>query len=93
MDATQKLVQLSSRELEDLKRACFLPASLVQILSTALVERNDAWFLSVSRDVAERFRSAFTDRLAAAGFGADYEPNSEGRMLEELIDRFYLGES
>jgi hypothetical protein len=92
MDATQKPVQLSRSQFEYLKHARFLPAALAQLLSTALVERDDACVLSVSRDVAEEFRSAFTHRLAASGFGADYEPNSEGRMLEELIDRFHFGE-
>jgi hypothetical protein len=91
-DSTQKQVRLSSKELEYLTSASFLPATLVPILSTALVQRNDAFLLSVSRDVAEEFRSAFMHRVAVAGLGPDYEPNSEGRMLEELIDRFYFGE-
>jgi hypothetical protein len=90
MDATQKAVRLSSKELEYLKSARFLPPSLVQILNTVTAGRHDACLLSVSRDVAEEFRSAFTHRLAAAGLGTDYEPNAEGRMLEELIDRFHL---
>jgi len=90
MDATQKIVRLSNRELEYLKTARFLHPSLVQILNTVTAGRDDEFLLSVSRDVAEEFRSAFTHRLAAAVFGIDYEPNSEGRMIEELIDRFYL---
>lgn len=89
MDTTQKVVRLSSREFEYLKGARFLPPSLVQILDTVTAGRDDACRLSVSRDIAEEFRSAFTNRLAVAGFGADYESTSEGLMLEKLIDRFY----
>lgn len=90
MDTTQNHVQLSSEQLEYLKNARFLPASLVQILNRLVAGSGDVFVLSVSREVAEEFRSAFTNRLAVAGFGPEYELNSEGRMLEELIDRFYL---
>ncbi len=88
MDVMQKVVRLSSKELEYLKGARFLSDSLLQSLKT--VADGDAYSLYVSRTVAEDFRSAFMNRVAVAGFGPDYEPNSEGRMLEELIDRFYL---
>jgi hypothetical protein len=92
VESTQKQVRLSSKELDYLKNASFLPTALVRILSTARVQGKDAFLLSVSREVAEEFRSAFMHRVAVAGLGPDYEPNSEGRMLEELIDRFYFGE-
>ena len=88
MDSMQKVVRLSSKELEYLKRARFLPASLAQILKTAMAG-GDTNSLSVSHDVAEEFRSALMHRVAVAGFGPDYEPTSEGWMLEELIDRFF----
>ena len=86
----QKNIKLADRQLGYLKNARFLPASLVEILNTARAERNGMYVLSVSPAIAEDFRSAFSDRLATAGFNADFEPNSEGGMLEELIDCFYL---
>jgi hypothetical protein len=91
MDTTQRVVLLSSKQMEYLKGARSLPASLVQILNTAVAGRGDTYSLSVSRDVAEEFRSALMHRVAVAGFGTDYEPNNEGKMLEDLIDRFYFG--
>jgi len=30
-------------------------------------------------------------RLAQVGFDENYEPNREGRILEGLIDRFFIG--
>lgn len=45
--------------------------------------------LEVDRDVAERFRSAFTERLARVGFDPGYELTGEGAVLEELIDAFF----
>ncbi len=83
------LVQLSTGQLEYLRRARFLPASLVSIIETARVARDEGCSLLISRRAAEDFRSTFTERLAEVGFGADYELSSEGQMLEELIDRFF----
>jgi hypothetical protein len=48
--------------------------------------------LEVDPDLAERFRSAFTERLAQVGFDPSYELTGEGAVLEELIDVF-LGET
>ncbi|HEU4624571.1 MAG TPA: hypothetical protein VFS52_07410 [Steroidobacteraceae bacterium] len=45
----------------------------------------------VTKEIAEHFRTSFTERLAKAGFDSNYEPNYEGKLLEDLIDRFYFG--
>jgi hypothetical protein len=91
MNVAQKLIQLSSREMEYLRQASFLPPYLAEIIRSQSASEGSL-SLQVSREVAEGFRSAFTDQLARGGFGVDYEPTSEGRMLEELIDRFYVGD-
>lgn len=84
-------VRLSGGELEYLKRANFLPPALARVIESAEPTRDENWEIAVSADLAEALRSAFTERLAATGFDADYEPTAEGRMLEGLIDRLYLG--
>lgn len=38
--------------------------------------------------MAEEFRNIFTERLAKIGFDENYELTTEGRMLEDLIDKF-----
>jgi hypothetical protein len=45
--------------------------------------------LRLSRADAERLRDSLTKQLAVAGFDGNYRPNERGKMLEELIDRFY----
>jgi hypothetical protein len=47
--------------------------------------------IELGADVAERFRAAFTERLAQVGFDAGYELTDEGASLEELIDAFFGG--
>jgi hypothetical protein len=44
----------------------------------------------VTRDVAEELSDLFTERLAKVGFDSNYQVNSEGDLLEQLIDRFFI---
>lgn len=46
--------------------------------------------LRLNRTEAERVRDHLTTQLAAVGFDEEYRPNQQGRMIEELIDRFYV---
>ena len=84
-------IELSGREIMYLKSTSFLPPELAQIIHTSLPLHGDKHVVTLSQDVAERFRDEFTNRLAKVGFDPDYEPTSEGKMLEGLIDRFYRG--
>jgi len=87
--AEPKAVRLSGSQVAYLKSARFLEPSLTQIVEAAEALEGDSHIVRVARDVAEQFRAAFTDRLAKVGFDAQYELTDEGRMLEDLIDRFH----
>ena len=73
-----------------LSNANFLPAALVEIIQAAEAVGGDRYAVRVSADTAEQLRSVFTERLAKVGFDANYRPTPEGKMLEQLIDVFYL---
>lgn len=81
-------VSLDARELVYLKNTAFLPQALAQRLEIAPTRGKSC--LTVTREVAEQYRDAFTERLARAGFDADYKPTAEGRILETLIDKFFV---
>lgn len=83
-------IKLSRSEISYLKNASFLPAELDQIMQTSLSLDDNKDVMLLSLDAAERFREEFTAQLAKTGFDSGYEPTSEGRMLEALIDRFYF---
>jgi len=89
IEEKRKIVELSSQQLMYLRNTNFLPTSLLRIVAAAKPIREQRFQLHVPNDIAEEFRSVFTDRLAKVGFKADYEPTSEGKVLEELIDRFF----
>lgn len=86
-------VRLSWAQRAYLLRAEYLPEGLRRLVigDSAGTPRSGAITLEVDSELAERFRSAFTERLAEVGFGPNYELSREGVLLEELIDLF-LGE-
>jgi len=83
-----KTVALSARDLLYLQNARFLPPSLAHLVGDTIPGQDATRVLTVSRAVAEQFRASFTDRLARVGFDSQYELTEEGRLLEDLIDRF-----
>jgi hypothetical protein len=72
-----------------LRAVRFLPDDLVLSLDSLAPAADGVVIFEVPEKTAERFREAFTERLAKAGFNRAYEPTSEGKLLESLIDRFY----
>jgi hypothetical protein len=72
-----------------LRSVGYVSAVLRETIEKPLNEPQEgAVALSLDDDTAERFRAAFTKRLAQVGFGANYELSKEGVVLEDLIDRF-----
>lgn len=86
----KNLILLSGEELSYIKESEALGADLLEILRSAEAAAERTGGVQLSRSDAELFRSAFTTHLAVVGFDAEYEPTREGKLLEELIDRFYL---
>ena len=85
MRPAMRRVKLSESDVLYLREAAFLPLNFQRQI--AGIESN-LRVLEVSDELAEECRSAFTERLAVAGFDANYEPTNEGRRLEDLIDKF-----
>jgi hypothetical protein len=86
-------VRLSAAQGTYLLGADYLPADLRGVITAETAMTGSGGItLEVDPDLAERFRSAFTERLAQVGFDPTYELTGEGAVLEELIDAF-LGET
>ena len=82
-------VRLSAGQFMYLKNTSFLSEACARTLEGARAV-HDYYLLSLPHEMAEQFCDCFTDRLAKVGFDARYELTAEGKMLEELIDRFHL---
>jgi hypothetical protein len=83
-----RTVRLSKIHSTYLANTQFLPEDLERIVSTAETSEDEVRVLRLDPDTAERFRDEFTTRLARVGFDTNYEPTREGKLLEDLIDRF-----
>jgi hypothetical protein len=89
MKTESRRVNLLRNEAEYLSTSGFLPIGLLECLKGIAWEAGAAGTLAVPFGVAEQFREAFTEQLAKVGFDEAYEPTEEGRLLEDLIDRFH----
>jgi hypothetical protein len=85
-----RTVHLAGPEAMYLRNAAFLPDELARVVDAAKDSECDGIKISLSRETSERFREIFTERLAKVGFDDAYEPTSEGKILEALIDLFQV---
>jgi hypothetical protein len=65
---------------------------LTRRLSAATEPAKRDTTIRLSRAEAEQVRDYLTTELAASGFDQDYSPTQRGKMLEGLIDRFFIRE-
>lgn len=84
-------IVLNAKLAHYLLDAQFLTSTLRAALEAAKPRRGGGLSFSIPDDLAEEFREAFSDRLMEVGFDDEYEPNEEGRVLEDLIDQFFVG--
>lgn len=45
----------------------------------------------ITEDQADELRDCCTDKLDELGFDENYEPTEDGRKLEALVDKLYIG--
>jgi len=81
--------RVSAPELELLRKAASRDEGLLRLLAHPRSTAGGGQILSLDRSEAERLRDCLTTHLAVTGFHKDYSLTDSGRMLEELIDRFY----
>lgn len=90
MSANFVTIRLSRQEIDYLINANFLGPLQIDEVRAAESSNDASAVLRVSRDLAEEFREAFTNELAKVGFDENYNLTAEGRILEDLIDRFNI---
>lgn len=80
------MIRLSSDEIDFLLGVLALPPRLAENLGRArdLGEQ-------IEEDDADALRDLCGERLQTHGFGPGYEPTEEGKQLERMIDRLFVG--
>ncbi len=79
-------VDLSNSEYEYLHDATFLPSRLKEAVSFTKHLQ-----VEVSLDVADEIRDLCGEQLQLVGFDENYQPTPEGKILESLIDKLFIG--
>lgn len=81
--------KLSRNEADYLKQLVSHDESLIRLMKFHDGERSAKLFIRLTRSQATQLREFLMSRMDLVGFDENYEPNEEGRMLEDLIDRFF----
>lgn len=90
MSDERKTAKLLRSDIAYLRRYSLLSDNLINELTRRMDALHHLPSLEIERDVAEPIRDALTERLAEVGFDQNYEPNEEGRFLENFIDRLFV---
>lgn len=90
MTETKHDFQLTFHEADYLNRLAAHDESLAKLYKSQETAPGSGVKISLTRAEAENLRGFLTTQLAAVGFDENYSPNEQGRMLEKLIDKFYL---
>ena len=83
-------IKLNQNEYSYLCKASFLPDRLRQLFFLTEREEN-AYLLNISEDQADEIRDLCGEQLQLVGFDEKYDPTPEGKLLEDLVDKFYIG--
>ena len=90
MSANFVTIRLPRRDIHYLINAQFLGPVQIEAVRAAESSGDGSAVLKLSRNLAAEFREAFTHELAKVGFDENYELTAEGRILEDLVDLFYV---
>lgn len=84
------IVRLSAAEYKYIESLSLSENSLLPLIERAKLYPDHAIIEMYEFEDVERFRDIFTEELAIMGFDKNYSLTNEGKILENLIDKFYI---
>ncbi|WP_055666133.1 hypothetical protein [Desnuesiella massiliensis] len=85
-------VKLNCSQKEYLLKNLLNDSELLSIVAN-ITQKNNLYYVDVADDEADSIRDLCCDKLDIYGFDENYELTSEGEILEELINLFYVDEN
>lgn len=82
--------ELSRNEYNYLCQATFLDDKYRRSLFSSQQE-GDKYSLKIPQDQADEIRDLWGEQLQIVGFNEKYELTPEGKILESLVDKFFVG--
>ncbi len=64
---------------------------IANILTDKIYKDMDKFYLDISEDAADNMRDYLGELLQIYGFNETYELTLKGEILENLIDKFFVG--
>jgi hypothetical protein len=80
------MIFLSRSEIEYMLMMLELTSSLRQVLEGISVSGGN-----IDDDQADELRDLCNDKLDVCGYDENYNPNEDGKRLEALVDKLYVG--
>lgn len=90
MNAEPNEFRLSAAEFAFLSQIVLGDKSAADLLKNHELRQGGQAVVRLTRTETEQLREFLTVRLAIVGFQGDYSLTEQGRILEELIDRFFV---
>lgn len=82
-------VKLNNKEYSYIHKAKFLDENYRKLFSFPQKENTD-YVLKFSEDQVDELRDLCGEQLQVVGFDENYELTEEGKILESLIDKFFI---
>ncbi len=83
-------IQLTKSECDYIRKANFFPLELLELFLN--IEKQEViYILKLLQTQADEIRDLCGERLQFVGFDEKYELTKEGKILESLIDKLFLG--
>jgi len=90
MNPKRQTAKLRRSDVDYLRHHSLLPDNVIIELMSKMHTVFPPISLEIERDVAGPIRDVLAERLVKVGFDENYEPNEEGKFLEDLIDRLFV---
>ena len=90
-------IRLTKEEFDYTASAPFIPESFRKEIVDGVQKHSQEGMgreqvvVKVTEDTADEIRSLCEDQLNIAGFNIDYTLNSEGKILNSLLDKLFTG--
>ena len=90
-------IRLTKEEFDYATSAPFIPESFRKEIVDGTQKHSQGGVgrekvvVKVTEDTADEIRSRCEDQLSIAGFNIDYTLNSEGKILNSLLDKLFTG--
>ncbi|MFZ2315430.1 MAG: hypothetical protein WAW86_07215 [Gammaproteobacteria bacterium] len=85
------IIKLKKFEYDLLINNKFISEEAKKIVNEVCEESRGIYCITLNDDVADEINENIVEQFQCSGIGGDGEPNSEGLVIEGLIDKFFTG--